>query len=127
MSISIDQWRASIGLLYGQVYGHLRIKLSIGGCDLKVVIIMLCFFAAFALLLLLRHEDVNPGPKKKEVRFFSCFHWNLNSILAYNKLSLLEAYSTIHKYDILCIFETFLDSSVSVDGTTLSLPGYNLV
>ena len=42
-------------------------------------------------------------------------------------MSLLEAYNTIHKYDILCISETYLDSSVSVDDTTLSLPGYNLV
>ena len=129
MSISTDQWRASIGLFYGQVYGHIRIKLSIGKCDLKVVIVMLCFFAAFAFLLLLKHGDVeiNPGPKKKEARFFSCFHWNVNSILAHNKLPLLEAYNTIHKYDILCISETYLNSSVSVDDTTLSLPGYNLV
>ena len=102
MSISIDQWRASIGLFYGQVYKHIRIKLSIGSCNLKVVIIMLCFFAAFAFLLLLKHGhvEVNPGLKKKEVRSFSCFHWNLNSIVAHNKLSLLEAYNTIHKYDI---------------------------
>ena len=84
MSISTDQWRASIGLFYGQVYGHIRIKLSIGKCDLKVVIVMLCFFAAFAFLLLLKHGDVeiNSGPKKKEARFFSCFHCNVNSILA---------------------------------------------
>ena len=87
------------------------------------------FFAAFAFLLLLKYGDVeiNPGPKRKGTRFFSCFHWNVNSILAHNKLSLLEAYNTVHKYDILCISETYLDSSVSVDDTTLSLPGYNLV
>ena len=55
---------------------------------------MLC--AVFAFLLLLKHGDVevNPRPKKKEVRFFSCFHWNLNSILAqkngpYWKLTIL--------------------------------------
>ena len=42
-------------------------------------------------------------------------------------MSLLEAYDTVHKYDILCISETYLNSSVSVDDTTLSLPGYNLV
>ena len=48
-------------------------------------------------------------------------------ILAHSKLSLLEAYNAVHKYDILCISETYSDSSVSVDGTTLSLPGYNLV
>ena len=129
VSIGIGWWHASTGLFHGQVYGHIRIKLSIGSCDLKAVIIMLCFFAAFTFLLLLQHGDVevNPGPKKKEVRFFSCFHWNLNSILAHNKSSLLEAYNAIHKYDILCISETYFDSSVSVDDTTLSLPGYNLI
>ena len=70
---------------------------------------------------------INPWPKKKETRFFSFFRLNVNNILAHNKLSLLEAYNTIYKYDILCISETYLDSSVSVDGTTLSLPGYSLV
>ena len=53
-------------------------------------------------------------------------HWNVNSILAHNKLTLLEAYNTVHQYDILCISETYLDSSVSDDDTTLSLLGYNL-
>ena len=129
MSISTDQWHASIGIFHGQVYGHIRIKLSIGICDLKIVIVMLCFFAAFTFLLLLKHGDVeiNTGPTKKEAKFFSCFHWNVNSILAHNSLSLLEAYNTIHKYDILCISETYLDSSVSVEDTTLFLPGYNFV
>ena len=70
---------------------------------------------------------INPWPKKKETRFFSFFRLNVNNILAHNKLSLLEAYNTIYKYDILCISETYLDSSVSVDDTTPSLPGYSLV
>ena len=47
MLTSTDQWRAGIGLFYGQAYGHIRIKLSIGSCDLKVVIVMLCFFCSF--------------------------------------------------------------------------------
>ena len=68
---------------------------------------------------------INSGPQKKEAIFF-CFQWNVNRILAHNKLSLLEAYKTTHKYDILCISETYLDSSISVD-TTLSLPGDNIV
>ena len=128
MSISIDQWRASIGLFYGQVCGHISIKLSKGCCNFKMVAFILCFYAVFAFLLLLKHGDVeiNPGPKKKETRFFSCLHWNINSILAHNKLTLLQAYNTIHQYDILCISETYLDSSISNDDTTLSLPGYNL-
>ena len=74
-------------------HGHTKIKLTKGSCDLKVVIVMLCFFAAFAFLLLLKHGDIkiNPGPKKKDAMVFSCFHWNVNSILAHNKLSSLEA------------------------------------
>ena len=105
-----------------------RIKLSRGCCDFKTFTFILCFYAVFAFLLLLKHGDIeiNPGPKKKETRFFSCLHWNVNSILAHNKLTLLEVYNTIHQYDILCISETYLDSSVSKDDTTLSLPGYNL-
>ena len=128
MSISIDQWRASIGLFYGQVYRCFSIKLSGGCCDFKMVGFILCFFAVFAFLFLLKHGDIeiNPGPKKKETRFFSCLHWNVNNILAHNKLSLLEVYNTIHQYDILCVSETYLDSSVSIDDTTLSLSGNNL-
>ena len=128
MSISIDQWRASIGLFYGQVYGHVSIKLSRGCCNFKMVAFILCFYAVFAFLLLLKHGDVeiNPGPKKKETTFFSCLHRNINSILAHNKLTLLQAYNTIHQYDILCISETYLDSFISNDDTPLSLPGYNL-
>ena len=49
------------------------------------------------------------------------------SILANNKFSLSEPYNIIYKHDILRISETYLDSSVSLDDTTLSLPGYNLV
>ena len=103
MSISIDQWHASIGLFYGQVSGHFSIKLNTGCCDFKMVAFILCFYAVFAVLLLLKHRDVdiNPGPKKRETRSFSCLQWNVNSILAHNKLTLLEAYNTIHQYDIL--------------------------
>ena len=116
MSISIALWYASIGLFYVHVYEHFRIKLSRSCCDFKVI-----------FLLLQKNADVeiNPGPKKKETRFFSCLHWNVNSILAYNKQSLLEAYNTIHQYNILSISEIYLDSSVSLDNTTLSISCYN--
>ena len=56
-----------------------------------------------------------------------CFHWNVDNILAHNKLFLLEPYNNIHQDDILCIFETYLDSSVSIGDTTLSFPVFNLV
>ena len=99
---SIHQWRASIGLFYGHVCWHLSTKLGRGCCDFKMVGFLWCCFGVFVFLLLLKHGNVeiNPGPKKKEPIIFSCFHWNVNNILAHKKLSSLEAYNAIHQYDM---------------------------
>ena len=43
--------------------------------------------------------------------------------MAHNKISLLTAYNTIHQYDVICVSETFLDSSVSLDDHNLSIQG----
>ena len=40
---------------------------------------------------------------------------------------LIEAYNTSHKYDFICISETYLDSTVAADDTDLAIEGYNLV
>ena len=71
----------------------------------------------------------NPGPKPNFCEYLSICHWNLNSICAHNfiKLSLLRAYICINKIDIICLSETYLDSSISSDNDNLELPGYNLV
>ena len=67
--------------------------------------------------------ELNPGPK-----YFSVCHWNLNSITAHNylKASQLQAFHLVHKFDILCISETHLDSSVSKDDNALSIEGYSI-
>ena len=56
----------------------------------------------FLVLLLLSHGDieVNPRPKKKLSKL-SCCHWNVNNILAHNKLSLIIAYNPVQKFDII--------------------------
>ena len=56
-------------------------------------------------------------------------HWSLNSIGAHNfiKVSLLVAYNSIHKYDIICLSETYLDSSTVLGDYSLEIPGCNLV
>ena len=49
--------------------------------------------------------EINPGPKLNALnRCFSICHWNLNSISAhmFTKVSLLSAYSSVHKFDIIC-------------------------
>ena len=61
--------------------------------------------------------------------YLSICHWNLNSTSAHNfiKLTLLRAYISINKIDIICLSETYLDSSIPSDDDNLELPGYNLV
>ena len=71
--------------------------------------------------------ELNPGPKRKATQTLSICHWNLNSICAHNfaKLSLLRAYVSIHKFDIICLSETYLDSSI--DDESLEISGYYLI
>ena len=42
-------------------------------------------------------------------------------------MSLLRAYLAFHKFDIICLSETYLNSSNSPDDETLEISGYNLV
>ena len=78
-------------------------------------------------MLLLTHDDneSNPGPKHRTSNYFSFCHWNVNSIMAHNKLSLLSAQNTLPKFDVICISETYLDKSA--DNDALSIDGYNII
>ena len=58
----------------------------------------------FYLIKLSGDIEENPGPKLNSSQKLSICHSNLNSIAAHNfiKVSLLIAYNSIHKYDIIC-------------------------
>ena len=73
--------------------------------------------------------EENPGPQSEPCNSLSICHWNLNSIPAHNfiKLSLLRAYISINKFDIICLSETYLDSSISSNDGNLEVPRYILV
>ena len=45
----------------------------------------------------------------------------------YVKISLLKAYLSIHKFDIVCLSETYLDPSVPLHDVNLEIQGYELV
>ena len=64
------------------------------------------------LLRLSGDIELNPGPKPNSCKIFSICHWNLNSITSHNfiKVSVLTAYNSIHKFDIICLSETYLNS-----------------
>ena len=75
--------------------------------------------------MLLLHGEIesNPDSMKKEQTYFSFSHWNVNSIVAHNKISLLAAYNSVYRYDIKCISERFLDSTISDDDNVLLMEG----
>ena len=81
------------------------------------------------LLLLSGDIELNPGPKPNSCKSFSICHWNLNSITSHNfiKVSLITTYNSIHKFDIICLFETYLNSETLSNDENLNIPGYNLV
>ena len=66
--------------------------------------------------------ELNPGPKRSAAQTFSICHWNLNSICAHKfaKLSLLRGYVSVHKFDIICLLETYLDSSIDDESLEIS-------
>ena len=79
------------------------------------------------MILPLPHGETkaNPGPVKNITstftqHYFSCYHWNTNSILALNKIYILTTYNMVQKFDIICISETYLDSTVD-DKTGMGL------
>ena len=81
------------------------------------------------ILLLTLSGDValKPGSKLKATQTLSICHWNLSSICAHNfaKLFLLRAYVSVHKLDIICLSETYLDSSIGDE--SLEISGYYLI
>ena len=81
------------------------------------------------LILFSGDVEINPEPKHNSWEPFSICHQNLSSVSAFNytKLSSLKAFIAVHKFDIICLSETYLDSSVAADDDNLKIPGYNLV
>ena len=71
--------------------------------------------------------EVKPGPGGWRSSLSVC-HWNLNSILVedFSKLSQMSAVLNIHQFDIFCLTETFLDSSISSEDPRLAIEGYKL-
>ena len=44
----------------------------------------------------------------------------------FEKINLLEAYSTINKFDVICLLESYHDSSIASNNDYLNIKGYNL-
>ena len=64
--------------------------------------------------------------KPSKMTIFVC-HWNINSIPSHNfqKIAVLESFVAMHKFDIICISETFLSNTY--ENNNLNLNCYSLL
>ena len=94
---------------------------NIGAC------VLVCLYSL--LLILSGDVEINPGPLSNCKEFFSISHWNLSSISThdYSKIFLLKAYIIFHKFDIICLSETYLDSTTPNDDDKLQILGYTFI
>ena len=78
------------------------------------------------LIKLSGNIELNPGPKPSSFKCLLICHWNLNSITFHDflKVKLLTAYSVMHKFDIICFSESYLNSGTSLIDDNLNLPDY---
>ena len=67
--------------------------------------------------------EENPGPKPSSNQIFSICHWNLNSISAHDYIKLLST----HRFDVICLSETYLDPDTSHEDANLEIASYTLV
>ena len=77
-------------------------------------------------LLLSGGTETNPGPRIHSNNHFTICHWNLNKIFVHNfaKVQLLKAHLAVHKFDMVCLSKTYLNSSFPFDDDNLDIPSY---
>ena len=64
--------------------------------------------------------EANPGPQSKRCQEFSICHWNLNSIVTHSFIKvLLLRRILLYNYDVICLPETYLNSSIPSDDNNL--------
>ena len=88
----------------------------------------LCFTYGIISELVLLCGDIeeNPGPKTKPNDLSLC-HWNENSIPSHSfqKIAVLQSFVEMHKFDTICISETFINNTYK--DNDLDLIGYGFL
>ena len=81
------------------------------------------------ILLLIRSGDIETNPGQKKQSSLKFFHWNLYELEApdFIKLQLIGTYIATNNFDIVCLSETFLDSSIPNDENRINIAGYSLL
>ena len=82
------------------------------------------------LNLRLQHGGIetNPVPSKSFFLYFTFCDWNLSSLPSHNyaKVSLLQAFTAIHNFELICQSEVYLDSSIAIYEKSYNIVGYSM-
>ena len=70
---------------------------------------------------------MNSLPRKSSTLKFC--HWYLSDLAAheFTKLSLLESQINVNDIDIICLSETYVDSSIPINDNRLSISGHSMM
>ena len=82
----------------------------------------------FSKILLVNSGDIetNPGPRNFSPTKFC--HWNLNGLAAHDfiKVPLIEVFISTDNYNILCLSQTFLYSTIDLNDENINIDGYSI-
>ena len=145
--VSVGLWRASIGRFHASYKAYYESKKKLSPqfstfyASLQEYLVNIAnqclnskyyFFGFYILvfinfILLCGDIEKNLGPKTKPNDNLSVCYWNVNSIPSHNfqKIAVLESFVAMHKFDIICISETFLNNTY--EDNDLNLNGYSLL
>ena len=79
------------------------------------------------ILKLVNSGDIETNPGLRKFSTIKFCHWNLNGLATHDfiKVPLLEAFISTHNFSILCLSETFLDSTIDLNNESANIDGYS--
>ena len=78
-------------------------------------------------MYLRKSDDIETNPDPRRFPFIRFCHWNLNGLATHDfvKMPLIEAFTTTHNFDIICLVKTFLESSIDISDTRIHINDYS--
>ena len=86
------------------------------------------FYMLDSYCIIMQSWDIEANLRLGKLRSsLSVCHWSLNSIWVeeFSELSQVSAFLNVYQFDIFCLIETFLDSSILSEDLRLAMKGSN--
>ena len=85
MPVNIDQWRAGIGRFHSRIISQ-KTKNNFSDSIIIFKCMLTFFYNVFLSIFIPKAGDIelNTGPQQIPHSYFSCCHWNINSLATDN-------------------------------------------